>query len=80
MDLFPVKILMFLLQALKKFQTTDCKKYLAEHDTFSTKVMALGSKANLIPALDNYPALPALRKVSLCHPNATLCHLLDAFP
>lgn len=53
MDLFPVKILMFLLQALKKFKTTDCRKYLAEHDSFSTKVMGLGSKANLIPALDN---------------------------
>lgn len=53
MGIFPVKILMFLLQAFKKFQTTDCRKYLAQHDSFSTKVMGWGSRANLIPALDN---------------------------
>lgn len=46
MDLFPVKILMFLLQAFKKFKTTDCRKYLAEHDSFSTKVMVLKGKFN----------------------------------
>lgn len=53
MDLFPVNTSMFFLQAFKKFQTTDCRKYLAQHDSFSTKVMGLGSRANLIPALDN---------------------------
>lgn len=59
-----MKISTFLLQAFKKFQTTDCKKYLAQHDSFSTKVMGLGlegkifMKFNQNLILDNQPVVP----------------------
>lgn len=42
---------MFPLQAFKHFQTTDCKTYLAKHDSFSTKVKGWGSRVSLIPLL-----------------------------
>jgi len=32
----------FPLQAVKEFQTTNCKEYLAKHDSFSTKVKGDG--------------------------------------
>lgn len=50
--LFLMNISMFPLQAFKDFQTTDCKKYLAKHDSFSTKVKGWGLRVNLIPLAD----------------------------
>ena len=70
---------MFPLQAFKAFQTTDCKTYLAKHDSFSTKVKAWGSRGNSIPLL-MINLRPCFEKESESLQSLPLVALLDAFP